>query len=326
MPPVLALVIANIIWGAAVPIFKYAIADIPSFILLTIRFGGAGLLFLPFILKYPFKKISARYWIEIIMGSLFSISLSVGLLFLGLQRAPSINASVIGASEPLLLFLMGISVLHESTTHSKKVFIGMMLSLFGVLVIIFSPLFLDHGMMEAGAIEGNLFYIASRFCAVIGAIIMKKALKNVDPMVITTLSFLISGVSFIPFALIDLHTWSFAQLSMKGWVGIIYGMLLSSAAGYYLYYYGLAKIRAQEVGIFSYLDPVVTVLVAIPLLAEYPNAYFLFGTLLVFAGIYISEGKFSLHHKHVIRRELSETDFHKTVKKKKIIKSKSHRK
>lgn len=38
MSPFVALVIANIIWGGASPIFKYALQNIPPFTLAFIRF------------------------------------------------------------------------------------------------------------------------------------------------------------------------------------------------------------------------------------------------------------------------------------------------
>ena len=51
MSGILAILIANIIWGAAPPVFKYALEGIPPFILAFIRFFSASLIFLPFIFK-----------------------------------------------------------------------------------------------------------------------------------------------------------------------------------------------------------------------------------------------------------------------------------
>ena len=50
MNPVIALIIANIIWGAAAPIFKLALTNIPPFTLGFIRFFFAGSILLPIML------------------------------------------------------------------------------------------------------------------------------------------------------------------------------------------------------------------------------------------------------------------------------------
>ncbi|PIX68551.1 hypothetical protein COZ40_02690, partial [Candidatus Roizmanbacteria bacterium CG_4_10_14_3_um_filter_39_13] len=50
MNPIVALIIANIIWGAACPIFKFALVNIPPFTIAFIRFFFAGIIFLPLVL------------------------------------------------------------------------------------------------------------------------------------------------------------------------------------------------------------------------------------------------------------------------------------
>ncbi len=64
MSPILALIITNIIWGAASPIFKFALQNIPPFTLAFIRFFFAGLLFLPFVFLF-YQKLSLKRWLEV---------------------------------------------------------------------------------------------------------------------------------------------------------------------------------------------------------------------------------------------------------------------
>jgi len=63
----------------------------------------------------------------------------------------------------------------------------------------------------------------------------------------------------------------------------------------------MSRVKAQEVGLFNYLDPVVTVLIAVPLLGEHPDIYFFIGTILVFGGIYIAEGRIPWHPFHKLK-------------------------
>jgi len=84
-------------------------------------------------------------------------------------------------------------------------------------------------------------------------------------------------------------------------VGIIFGVFFSSALAYFLFYYGLSKISTQEVGLFTYIDPVVAILIAVPLLGEYPNLYFFLGSILIFGGIFIAENRIHWHPFHKLK-------------------------
>ena len=97
---------------------------------------------------------------------------------------------------------------------------------------------------------------------------------------------------------IELQQWSFSLLDYRGWIGIIFGVIFSSAIAYSLYNYGISKIDAQEVGIFGYIDPIIAILIAVPLLHEYPTLYFYMGTFFVFIGIVIAEGRIHWHPFH----------------------------
>ena len=162
-------------------------------------------------------------------------------------------------------------------------------------------LFLEKKGFQLGAIEGNLFFVLATLGSVFQTIIGKNVLKRVNAYQLATVSFLFGGLIFLPLAKNELTTWSFSQLNIQGIVGIIFGVFFSSALAYFLYYYGVAKIKAQEVGLFTYLDPVTAIIIAIPLLGEYPNLYFFLGSILVFGGILLAEGRVHWHPFHKLK-------------------------
>jgi drug/metabolite transporter (DMT)-like permease len=92
----------------------------------------------------------------------------------------------------------------------------------------------------------------------------------------------------------ELKTWSFMYLDFHGLISLLYAIFFSSAIAYYLYFYGLQKIDGEEIGIFGYINPVFTVLVAIPLLHEVPTFYFIVGSVLIVIGLCVSQLK---HHR-----------------------------
>jgi len=292
MNPILALIIANIIWGGASPIFKFALKNIPPFTLAFIRFFFAGLIFLPLAFK-NFQKISLKRWIEIFLVGFFGVFINITFFFLGLKKTESINVPIIASSGPVFIYFFLILFFKEKP--KLKVFLGMMIAFIGVFLIVLSPILLDGKKIYLGEIEGNFFIVLATLGSVFSTIIGRDLLKKINPFFVSAFSFLFSSFLFLIFIPKELRSWSFSDLRINGWVGIIYGVFFSSAIAYFLYYYGLSKINAQEVGIFGYIDPIVAVVIAIPLLGEYPTIYYLIGAILVFGGIYLAEGRIHWH-------------------------------
>ena len=292
MNPILALIIANIIWGAAPPIFKFSLQNIPPFTLAFIRFYFAGLLILLFVknLKVDLRKVE---WLELLLGAIFGISVNITFFFWGLQRGESINSAVIISSGPVFLYFLSIIFLREKP--QLKVLSGMLVALLGVLLIIFAPVIFNGQTFSPGELQGNLFFVIATLGAVLHSLLQKNVIEKIGPLKVSLISFFVGAVTFLPFMLGELKSWSFNELSLNGWTGIIFGVFFSSALAYYLYSYGLGKIKAQDVGIFVYVDPIVAVAIAAPLLHEYPDLYFFLGSILVFGGIYIAEGRLHWH-------------------------------
>ncbi len=293
MSPVLALIITNAIWGGAAPIFKFALTNIPPFTLAFVRFFFASFLFIPFILKTNVQKITFRDWFQILLGSFFGIFINITFFFWGLQRSESINAPIIASTGPLFIFLFSVIFLREKPR--KRVLGGMLISFLGALLIIVSPVVFGGEKANVAAFEGNLMFVLATLGYVLSPIFLKKVLKKINPYFVSFVGFLFSALIFLPLAINEQSVWSLSKLNLAGITGIIYGVFFSSAVAYFLFYYGLSKIPAQEVGIFTYLDPVTAILIAAPLLQEYPNVYFIIGSVLVFGGILISEGRLHYH-------------------------------
>ncbi len=300
---IVALISANMMWGAAVPIFKFALTNIPPFTLLFVRFSIASLFFLPLAVKY-WQNITVKQLGEIVLAAFFGFSVAVSFLFMGLQKAPSINFPIIASAGPIVLYCLAVFIMKERP-HSK-ILIGSFISLMGVLFIVLSPLIFSSSAAFSGSqIQGNLFFVITMIAHAIYVILTKTVLKKINVFQTTFIMFAIASISYSPFALRELGGWSFSQLNNAGMFGIIYGTIFSSAIAYCLYHWAIEKIDAQEIGIFTYLDPVTTITVAYLLLGEKPTSYYLLGAILVFFGIFVAEKRIHWHPLHRIKKILT---------------------
>ena len=287
------------IWGAASPIFKLALQNIPPFTLAFIRFfEGAAILF-PFAVNQ--LRIEKKDWFTLVLLSFFGITVNISFFFLGLKQAPSVNAPIIASSGPVFLYLFSILILGEKP--QKKILKGILISIVGVLLIVGEPL-VEQGFN--GELIGNLLFVIATLGSVGHAIFSKKIMTNYRPVVITFWSFCIGALSFLPFLPFEFSTVNpLATLDYRGWIGIVFGVLFSSALGYFLYEWGLSRIKAQEVGLFTYIDPVIAMAIAVPLLGESFSPIFIIGSLFIFLGIFLAEGRLHYHPLSLLKRLVS---------------------
>lgn len=296
--PIFALITASVIWGAAAPIFKWSITNIPIFPLIFVRFFLASIFLIPFLKN---TKIELRDFWRIFLLGFFGITINSGLFFLGISLTSAINAGLIAASGPIFTILGAWIFLKDR--GSKKLILGSLIGLVGVLLISGKSV-LKEGL--SFSLLGNLFLILSILGTVGHEIMVKKLQTKYDTLLLTYAMFLVGALTFLPLAYFQLsqNPGFLMTIDIRGITGIIFGIFLSSLAAYFLWNWGLSKMPASKVGIFLYADPLAAVLVAYPLLKERLTVYDLLGSLLIFFGIYIAEKRIH-YHRFRIKNQIS---------------------
>ena len=289
---ILALIATNVIWGAAFPIYKWALQDVPPFTFLFFRFFLAAWLILPF--TGPTLRIKQQDWGTLTALSLSGTTLAVAFWFLGLKMSASINAPIIAATGPIFILLFAVLFLKEKL--KLKTVIGTAISMGGVLFIVIRPLF-EHG--GSGSLEGNIFFLLATLAGVAHVILLKRLSPKYNILAITFWSFIIGSLAAVPLTVYESTTIGLLpNLHFQGIVGLIFGTIFSSALAYSLYIFGIKQVSVNETGVFSYIEPIIASLVALPLLGEQINTAYVFGAFMVFLGIYISEAKLHYHPFH----------------------------
>lgn len=290
---ILALICANIIWGASFPIYKWSLKTTPPFTFAFLRFFLGALILLPFVLHK--LKIEKKDILYLSFFSILSISISIPLLLFGLKLAPSINAPIIASASPIFLIMASFFYLKEKI--KKQIIYGTLISLLGISVILFRPLF-DQGVNIA--ILGNLLLTFSVLFSIICTVYFKKILLRYDSVTLAFWSFILGSLPLLPFVIYENQPpgTNISYLSLNSFLGLGYGVIFSTVIASTLYFWGLKQMRASEVGIFAYIDPLATILVAVPLLHERITPLYLGGTVLVFLGIFIAEKRLNWHPLH----------------------------
>ncbi|CAN5191984.1 DMT family transporter [soil metagenome] len=291
---VLALIVTNIIWGASIPILKWSLESVPPFTFAFIRFFLSALLLLPFTIHR--LKITRHDAISLFVLAFTGFFLHIGLLLVGLTISTSLNSSIITAAAPIFLILGSVILFKERV--KKKVILGSGISLLGVLLIIIRPLF-DKGI--DGSIIGNILFVLGTLSFVTYTILIKEYSTHLRTTTVTFYMFAFATVIFFPFSLMESSQHNILQLlDTRAVIGILFGTIFTSIIGYLFYNYAIRLVKASEVGVFLYMDPIITALVAVPLLHEKITTIFLLGTLLVFVGIFVAEKRIHYHPIHLL--------------------------
>lgn len=295
---ILFLIIANFIWGASFPVYKWALSDIPSLTFVFLRFYIGALILLPFV--YKDLKIDRKDWWDLFWLSFIGITITISFLILGLKLSSSLNAPIILSAGPIVLILGSFFYLKEKL--KLKVISGTFVSLLGILLIVLLPLFRE-GL--DGSILGNLFLVGAAVGSVVHSLLLKKIMPKYKALTIAFWQFLIGSLPLLPFYFIELNQthWT-ADINMKIVVGIFFGAVLATAIAHSLFAYGIKFIKASEVGVFTYVDPIATAIIAVPLLNEEITLPYLIGAFFVFLGIFIAEGRIHYHPLHRLRNNL----------------------
>jgi len=294
---ILALIIANIIWGAAPPIFKWSLQDIQPFTLAFLRFFLAAIIIFPFIRKK--LKIQKEDWPILLFISVIGLTFHIAYFFVGLTLSPSINAPIISSAAPIFIIIGSTIFLHDKP--KKKVIQGTLISLIGILIIVLRPTF-EHGLDKS--IIGNMLYVTGMGLSVFYTLMLKEIAPKYNPLALTFWIFLISSISFLPLVFFEAsQTSQLIILNTKSIIGITFGAVFSSSIAYTLLTFAIKYISASEVAVFSYTDPIIAIVIAKPLLGETITNTFLIGSILVFFGIFISENRIHYHPIHLLFKQ-----------------------
>jgi len=289
----LTLVLLNVIWGGTYVATKIPMETekITPIALAFIRFSMTGLIMIPFLLtKYRAVKLSARDLLTCFNLGIVGFTLAYILQNIGLKSTKTMNAALEIASEPITMILLASMLLRERIT--KAMWIGITLSLSGVLLIILPPELSKSASSTAAtsgySILGDALVMLSTVCCSFYTIWGREIVKRVPSFVVTAYAVIIGAIFLYPCALYEGGLPAAVKMSGASWLCVLYLALFATAFAYFVWYYLLEKLNASFMGIFLNLQPLIGILLGNLLLREPLTQWTFSGGALIIAGVYIA--------------------------------------
>lgn len=276
------LLVSMVIYGT-IGIFRRYI-PLPSGMIALFR-AVIGLLFLLLVIKVSGQKISVpaikkNFKILCISGIVMGINWI--LLFEAYRYTSVATATLCYYMEPIFVILASSILLKEKLTAKKKIcslvaFVGMIL-VSGVLQVGISNLSELKGIFLG--LGAGLLYAT--------VILLNKQLKEIEAYDKTITQLAAAAVVLLPYTLAAEDMSGVAVTPLVVVMIVIVGIVHTGIA-YALYFGSMGSLKAQTIALFSYVDPVVAVILSTLLLGEKIGISGFVGAVLILGSTMISE-------------------------------------
>jgi drug/metabolite transporter (DMT)-like permease len=271
------------IWGSSYLFIKVALDDLTPLQIVTARLwlGAAVLLLISFSSRIPLLQLRS-YLRPIVVMAIFASIVPWLLITWGEERVSSGLASILNSTTPL--FTVFIAALFVSGEPLNKLRLaGIVLGFLGVTVIV-------GGGGSSRAVLGAVAVTLSSLSYGIGFVFARLHLATREHSVIgvSTAQLSVGAVLMLPAAAWDVaaHT---PRLHSSAALCVIALGTIGTGIAYLLYYRLIGDVGATTASFVTYLIPVIGVVLGFLVLDERVGWNTLLGSVLVIAGIAVSE-------------------------------------
>ena len=275
----LGMVITSmVIWGT-IGIFRRYIA-LPSSVIAFAR-GIIGSVFLIILCKVKgisLKQVPSKKMVGLLVLSGVLMGINWLLLFEAYNYTSVATATLCYYMEPVIVILVSPILFKEALTKRKIICVAV--ALFGMLLV--------SGVIGS-EIYGLLGIVLGLAAALLygTVVIMNKWLQGVDTYQKTIIQLLSAAMIMIPYMLFveDMHiVTDMVSIGMLLFVGIVH-----TGIAYALYFGAIPKLKTQTVALFSYLDPVVAIVLSAVVLHESMSVLSIIGAICILGSLIVGE-------------------------------------
>lgn len=278
------LILAMTIFGTIGIFVKYI--PLPSSVIACVR-GFVGVAFLLLMTfnkksKISFKDIKKNLLLLVISGAFIGINWI--LLFEAYRYTTVATATLCYYMAPIFVTLASPFILKEKLTLKKGLCV--FTALIGMIFV--------SGIIGTGSLQINLPGIlcgvgAAFFYACV--ILLNKHIKDISSYDMTMTQLFVAAVVILPYTLLTADI-SAVTLDAKAIICLFIVGIVHTGFAYMIYFSSISSLKAQTVAIFSYIDPVIAIILSALLLKEKMGLFGFIGAILILGSTLLSEINF----------------------------------
>lgn len=280
------LLLMILIWGSNFSIVKVALRDFPEIPFNAMRMIVGTVVFLGAIWvtrdrARPRPPLTRADWIQLFLLGFVGTFL-YQLCFVAAVRRTSVgNGSLIIGLTPIVISLMSAIVGHERIRPLR--WAGVFLALLGVYFLV------RHGVDFSGQTwRGDLLMLGGVMCWATYSVASQPILKRHSPLLVIALTFSVGALSYVLVMTPILRNVDWGAVSGFSWLLMFTSAFLALNVSYWIWYTGLQKLGGSRTSVYSYLTPIVAMIVAAIWLGEPITLNQVAGAAAIFAGLLIT--------------------------------------
>lgn len=279
--PILALCWVSFFWGTTWIASKEGVKHMPALQLVAIRQFLGGFLYISFFLfkNAPWPK--GKQWKTIIILSILNFVLSNALSTWGVKYISSGLGAIIAAIVPLWIVI--ITFFRGERLSRLSVF-GLIVSFSGVCVI-----FYDHlsDFLIPNFRFGIIISIISTLTWAFGTLYTKKKAATFNPYFSLGIQMFLSSILVFAYTGATGISVPLSEIPAISWWSIAYLVIFGSILTFIAFIYVLQNLPAAISTVYSYINPIIAVLLGVLIFGETLNTAIIVGGIIILSGLYM---------------------------------------
>jgi len=283
---VLSLLMAMLLWASGYIAMKFALQSYDPMVMMLGRMLIASIVFALFFRRTFSFDYQPGDWRALLIMVLAEPCFYFVFEAYALQNTSAQQAGVVLAMMPLLVSLGAWAWLGE-TLHRNSL-LGFGVAIIGAVWLSVSGEVSEHA---PDPLWGNFLEFCAVLCAVVYILSVKRLSARYSPWLLTALQSFAGALFFLPILALPQVTLpqSLDESHYGAIVAIIYLGVVVNIGAYGLYNLAVSKVSASQSSAFINLIPVFTLVLAWLILGERLNAQQLLASVLVMAGLLLSQ-------------------------------------
>jgi drug/metabolite transporter (DMT)-like permease len=283
--PYLEALFAVAVWGGSFIATKVVLRDISPVTIVWMRFAmGVVILGIVVAARKQFALLNRNEWLYFAVLGFLGITFHQWLQSNALQTSEASTTAWIVATTPVFMAILGWVALKETLGGMKIV--GILLAFVGVLVIVYDGDLGAFSLRSFGK-PGDILVLISAVNWTVFSVLSRRGLKQ-HPATFMMFYVMLLGWLFTSILFFTTQDISDVQnLTTNGWIGMAFLGIFCSGLAYIAWYDALQALSTAQTGVFLYIEPLVTVVVAFFVLNEAITLASLLGGAVIILGIWL---------------------------------------
>ena len=245
-------------------------------------FGATVLFWIWSMFTAPREQIEKKDIWKVAVASFLGLFMTQLSFLFAITKTTAIDASIMCTMSPIMTLVISAIVIKERITWSG--ILGIILSLIGVLILIFNCVSIRSGA-DSTSIWGILGMVVNNLCFASYVGIFKPVIQKYSVVTFMKWMFLFSSLMALPFAFGAFKASNLAAVPMSVVWQVLFVVVAATFIAYFLIPIGQKRLRPVVVCMYTYVQPVIAMIIALALGLDTLNALKVMASVLVFTGV-----------------------------------------